>query len=68
MREKMVTDRNARVMAHRYIRVNIGPMKRVARRHFRRAADHKLKKIVMNGDHDVAGPHFGHRLTGWDVA
>ena len=68
MREKMVTDRNAREMAHRFISVNLGPVKRTARRYFRRAADRELKKIVASGDYDLAGPHLGDRLTGWDVA
>lgn len=68
MREKMVTDRNARVMAHRYIGLNLGPVKKEARRYFRRAANRELRKVFVNGNFDdYAGPHLGHRLTGWDV-
>lgn len=68
MREKMVVDRDARTMAHRVVLTRLGPMKRVARRRFRRTADHELKMFVLDGDLDLAGPHLGHRLTGWDVA
>lgn len=68
MREKMVTDRNAREMAHRVVLTRLGPVKRIAHRHFRRAADRELKKVLAEGDEDLAGPHLGHRLTGRDVA
>lgn len=68
MREKMVMERSTREMAHRFTHLDLGSVKRMARRRFRRAADLELKKIVANGDHDSAGPHLGHRLTSWDVA
>ena len=68
MREKMVTDREARVMAHRYVRLNLGPVKREAHRYFRRAANRELRQVLDGGNYDdYAGPHLGHRLTGWDV-
>lgn len=68
MREKMVMDREAREIVHRWISLNLAPMKRMAHRHFRRAADRELKKVIADGDYDLAGPHLGHRLTGEDVA
>ena len=68
MREKMVMDRNAREVAHCWINLNLAPMKKMAHRHFRRVADRELKKVIMNGDYELAGPHLGNRLTGWDVA
>lgn len=69
MREKMVTDREVReVVRHHYLtRLNLGPIKRVARRRFRRVAELELKKVLVAGDYDLAGPHLGHRLTVWDV-
>lgn len=69
MREKMITDRNARVMAHRFISMNLGPMKRSFHRSFRRTANREVSKILASGDYDnYPGPNFKHRLTGWDVA
>lgn len=68
MREKMVTDRNAREMAHRVVRLNLGPMKKGARRRFRRVANREFNKVVASGDYDLVEPQLGYRLTGWDVA
>ena len=68
MREKMIMDRNAREMAHLYISVNLGPVKRVARRQFRHSANHQLRNLVKMEDYDNIGPQSKNRLTGYDVA
>ena len=65
----MVTERDVRETVHQhFVGLNLGPIKRMARRHFRRVAELELKKIILEGDYDLAGPHLGDRLTGHDVA
>lgn len=70
MREKMVTDRDTRVMAHKdFPKMRLGPVKRCAHRHFRRGARHELRQIMLNADFDnYSGFHLGHRLNGFDLA
>lgn len=65
MREKMVTNRDVRVMAHQgFPRVRLGPAKRSAHRYFRRGARHEFRQVVSNGDYDnYSGFHLGHRLN-----
>lgn len=67
MREKMVTDRSARVEAHRYKRFILGPIKVMARRRFRRIVGGNLRKIFLSRDYDDAELQAGPRLTEIEV-
>lgn len=65
MREKMVMDRETRELIHRNsLNVNLEPVKKAARRKFRRKANNELKLSMAKGDLDQSGPELGHRLRG----